>query len=578
MMRNVYIAAALILWCHVQAHAQNTTVQVEAHGAGEKASAYLERLIRRQGAPDEDSLEAVSDSIKAYYEKQGFFHAEVDSIVLQENRAHVFVTEGPRARFGRVSLSMYGSGTVPRFSEMFAELDGGPYSAAAVESRINDVLNEMEYSGFPLARIDLVQADADTGRGSITIDLAFSLSTGSPVRFSNQYTSGNTVTKKAVILRETRIKQGQLFSPARVAEARRNLVRLGFFDRVDEPEIVLYTDSAAVYWKVKEGKTSVIDGVIGFNPPDNERDTGYVTGKLQFTFNNFLGTGRYIDVRWEKLDELSQKMDLAFREPWIARLPVHAGAGFTQEIRDSTYIERAFDIQVSYAPSRLFSLAVSGGTRDVFPDSAGVLYHDIPETRTVFASAGIEYNTLDVINNPSKGVRYAAQYKTGSRYIAGPGFIADTASIGTRTVYRNFSVDVEIAWPFAGNHVLYLGLHHRDVSLGGSFVPLSDQIRFGGTTTLRGYDEDSFRGTSVAWLNAEYRLVTGFRSRIFLFADAGIYQRQEKDETQVRKFKAGFGAGLRFDTPLGVVGIDYGVAKGNSFSRGKIHIRVINTF
>jgi hypothetical protein len=40
----------------------------------------------------------------------------------------------------------------------------------------------------------------------------------------------------------------------------------------------------------------------------------------------------------------------------------------------------------------------------------------------------------------------------------------------------------------------------------------------------------------------------------------------------------GYGVGIRFETPLGIMGVDYGFGRGDSFSTGKIHFGIINSF
>ena len=40
----------------------------------------------------------------------------------------------------------------------------------------------------------------------------------------------------------------------------------------------------------------------------------------------------------------------------------------------------------------------------------------------------------------------------------------------------------------------------------------------------------------------------------------------------------GYGLGIRFDTPLGIMGVDYGLGKGDSFSEGKIHFGITSQF
>ena len=53
---------------------------------------------------------------------------------------------------------------------------------------------------------------------------------------------------------------------------------------------------------LEEGNSNTFDGVVGYVPAQNNEDKGYMTGRLEFLFRNLFGTGRFLDVFWEKKD------------------------------------------------------------------------------------------------------------------------------------------------------------------------------------------------------------------------------------------------------------------------------------
>jgi outer membrane translocation and assembly module TamA len=42
--------------------------------------------------------------------------------------------------------------------------------------------------------------------------------------------------------------------------------------------------------------------------------------------------------------------------------------------------------------------------------------------------------------------------------------------------------------------------------------------------------------------------------------------------------RIGYGAGARVDTPLGLIGVSLAFGKGDTFSSGKLHLRLVNEF
>ena len=95
----------------------------------------------------------------------------------------------------------------------------------------------------------------------------------------------------------------------------------------------------------------------------------------------------------------------------------------------------------------------------------------------------------------------------------------------------------------------------------GDRLQLTDLFWFGGSQSLRGYRENQFWGKVVAWANLEYRFILNRNSRLFIFSDWGFYQALD-NSVKDNQVLPGYGLGIRFETPLGIMGVDYGLGKG----------------
>ena len=105
--------------------------------------------------------------------------------------------------------------------------------------------------------------------------------------------TGNTSTKDYVIVRELRIEPGEVYSQVKVENLPSRLNKLRFFDPVPVPSFYIDSKNSGVLQiKVKERNTNNFDGVIGYIPPQNENESGYVTGLVNITLRNIFGTGR----------------------------------------------------------------------------------------------------------------------------------------------------------------------------------------------------------------------------------------------------------------------------------------------
>ena len=140
-------------------------------------------------------------------------------------------------------------------------------------------------------------------------------------------------------------------------------------------------------------------------------------------------------------------------------------------------------------------------------------------------------------------------------------------------------IGLDFFYSIFSRQVVALKLNGRELQ--GSFFEISDLFKLGGTNSLRGYREDQFLGSRVFWSNLEYRLLLARRTYTYLFFDTGYYLVKEDAARKVSKqeaFNIGYGLGLNIETSLGVIGVSFALAKGDSFTDGKIHFGLVSEF
>ena len=71
------------------------------------------------------------------------------------------------------------------------------------------------------------------------------------------------------------------------------------------------------------------------------------------------------------------------------------------------------------------------------------------------------------------------------------------------------------------------------------------------------------------------------RSYAFVFFDAGYYSIEADEDRGIAKNENlifGYGVGITVETAIGLFGVSFALADGDSFSEGKIHFGIINEF
>jgi outer membrane protein insertion porin family len=193
--------------------------------------------------------------------------------------------------------------------------------------------------------------------------------------------------------------------------------------------------------------------------------------------------------------------------------------------------------------------------------------------------AALRYDSTDDPINPRRGIFYMAAVETGRKNTDQAG--AARKNFSRDKIWVDFQYLLPVIWP----QVVSLAVHGRQVkSNAPPEILVTDQFRFGGATTLRGYREEQFRGARVAWSNLEYRYLLSRRTRAFVFFDAGYYSgfeyanAESPRPNEVENSVYAWGLGARVETPLGIIGVDYGLGKGDPLMNGKVHVSLVNSF
>jgi outer membrane protein insertion porin family len=511
----------------------------------------------------------------------GFPLGRVDSVRLRQadgSRSSdllLYIREGKPARFAGIKLEGVRILDAVSLLSLSGLGAGEPFTARALERGIVVLLKQYESVGYPFAKVEIQEIRFTESPTHEETNLTLRVEEGTAARISALSVEGNTTTRASVIERAAHFTPGDLYSGELPAKIKLRLERLQLFSSVSMPELFVGRDrSVGLLVKVTEGSPNRFDGILGYVPSGTSGGSGYVTGFVDVQFRNLFGTARQLSARWNRESHTSQEIALKYREPWIASLPVSAEGGYGQRKQDSTYVRESYDVALETTVAEALTIGFVAAGRKVTP-TAGFGQTVVGRSSTLSAGATVSYDSRDDRVTPTSGLRYGTEYRTGRKEIL-------TAVQGRKTEQSStqfLSFDLEYYLTPIRNQALAVLVSARDYR--SSAVDVGDLFRLGGANTLRGYREGQFLGSTIAWANLEYRLLTGQRSFAFAFLDLGYAAtpvRPEAGLTGDEFRRIGYGAGARVDTPLGLIGVSLAFGKGDTFSSGKLHLRLVNEF
>lgn len=518
---------------------------------------------------------------------KGYYFAVLDSSNIQIDStqqsvsASLYYTVGKRVTLQGTSL---GESSIPqslydRIDENLTGYKGKIYTPALANQLFADVLTKLENNGFPLAKVNTDNFQVSEKDNNILLDLKLQIEPGDSVKLAYLKFPKRPQDISPYLKRLLGFKNGQLYSHQKIANYRRILRRQEFIKTVEEP--VLAQDKDGNYFlqiNFEESPSTTLDGVVGYiPPPSTDPDaSGYFTGLLNVGVRNLFGGGRKFRIFWEKEDELSDAFEVNYREPYLLSLPLHATLGLQRLVRDTTYIEWQYQLDLEVPINETLSGFVNVSTRSVAPDSLASRQLRLPITESVITGSGIRWDTRNERLNPRSGVNLEVGFSLSRQENTGPAYLLAEDSLRKSVTLRRVRADIHTFLPTFKRQVFSNRLHLQFIESTGAELQLADQFWFGGATTLRGFRESQFSAKRAFWVNSEYRFLLGPQARFFVFTDNGYYSRNSPDKRE--DWLSSYGIGLRFGAPLGIVQVDFGLERGTPFREGKLHFRLINEF
>ncbi|MCL6519143.1 MAG: FtsQ-type POTRA domain-containing protein [Armatimonadetes bacterium] len=405
---------------------------------------------------------------------------------------------------------------------------------------------------------------------------------------------GNKKTKTYVILREMKLKPGDVFNGDVLAKDIMRIYDLGIFDRESpEPyrlEAGSDVDKVVVIIPVKELKTGEVSLGVGYSSK-----TGLV-GQARVSESNFRGRGQAVSILGEiGGSDNGNSYEVSFYEPWLdvkhTSLGVNVYSKFLYRFSsnvfgvngDDEYDERRKGGSVTL--SRPLS-EVSRGFVTLRSESV-----DIPEFSTlpaaVFRDGTVTSGTLRLTNDYRDSViePFTGNYISYAVELGKADLDAVASAVppllASNSTFAKYSIDFRRYISKGGPRTdvseqrRVLAIRLMAGSLSGD-VPFFEQYFVGGAETLRGYREDRFWGKNMFLLSTEYRFPLAPSLKGVAFVDYGDAWGADEQFLNINLFgtefaqhkdfspKVGYGVGIRVVTPIGLLRLDYGFSDEGS--------------
>ena len=393
---------------------------------------------------------------------------------------------------------------------------------------------------------------------------------------------GNVKTKDKVILREIRLKKGEPFNSTLARRSLNRIQNLGFFEDVN---MKLNPGRQPNAVEMEIDVVEMNTGTFGIGAGYSDAD-GFV-GMVSVGDKNFRGTGDSIMLRWEFGGEDNKNYEISYRKPWLDKKETSLGVtlyDFTNEYAD---YDRKGDEIARYDKKRVGQEVTLGRPQGEFVRHSVTLKHredkykkPINGYNTQYYEPSFDYKYYEMFHKwttaeerrdqnfgTTNSITYTRVYDSRDNIYdphAGKrnSYSFEWAGLGGDFKFEKISVDYRYYLPLPKNRVLAF-----DLAAGYAWgdMPLSQRFSVGGADTLRGYKDDQFRGNSMLRGTAEYRFPIRNKVQGVVFYDIGYaWDKRDQSNFDLSLMESGYGLGLRINSPLGPIKLDWGKGKQRS--------------
>jgi outer membrane protein insertion porin family len=504
---------------------------------------------KRKGIYDEELFKIDLRALEIFYRRNGYLDVRIDEPEVKvegdELIIKVKIDEGPRRWVRRIRIE---GCTI--FTE--AELIKG--LSTKVDEPINEetLIADKTYIRSRYAERGYIYAQVEPRFDSLSGTVTFHVKEGKPVRVGRITFSGNERTDESALRREMALKEREVFNATKLAESRVNLFRLGLFRsiRFDLEGVERESDVVNISVHLVERNSGSVNLSGGYSPAEGVRAT------FELSHRNLFGRARRFSTKL-RVGTLGNRYEIFYLEPWFLGTRTRGTARVFRE--DLEERENALATGVILGLTRKVKRANDVSLQYRYQILSG------PDFQTSISSVGAVFqrDTRDSFLDPCDGWlnELSAEYAGGLLRGQNSFFKLTGALRNYRCLLPSESgggYRLAYAWAIRAGYAKGLRATRQ--------IIIFERFKIGGANTVRGYREGVLgpsgegRGDIFFVGNLELRSWIYRFIGLSLFLDVGNIWGNLSDIRfdGLNTLEPAVGMGLRFNTPIGPLRLDYG--------------------
>ena len=430
----------------------------------------------------------------------------------------------------------------------------------SLEKTLEQISKSLSSSGYSFATVQLKNINPKNNN-QITADII--IEKGYERSLNEVKILGYKKFPKGFIKHFLKIKTQETFDIESIRSKMNLLDELSFVEQKRSAEVLFLKDTTSVYLYLKKLKSNRFDGFLGFGSNETTNEIEF-DGYLNLNLVNNLNFGESLNLNY-KSDEIDQKtINISFLMPYLFKTPLGSTINLNIFKKDSTFTtaQQSIDLHYNLNQNNRLGIGIQAEQSNVINNTLNSLVEDY---KSEFYEIHYNYKKRQKLDelNPIK-TQLDISLALGSRK-------------SNKTIkQRKISLRGSKIFNLNSKSSIFLKLHIEELQSDKYII--NELLRFGGITSIRGFQENSLFATRMGIICTEYRYRLSPDLFVNSVIDSGSFQNINNEYNQIYGF--GFGFGLL--TKSGILRMTYANGKTRNstfdFSNSKLHLSFTNIF
>ena len=282
-----------------------------------------------------------------------------------------------------------------------------------------------------------------------------------------------------------------------------------------------------------------------------QKDRWEYNGEIDAHFENVWGAMEKLIFKWIAIDSINQKFNFELHQPHLLNAEIGLILNSNYELVNNDYIQTKYELKVDLLNS-FYGSYYAGYTQGSINTTDNGLERGFISSNYKALAFMFNNNSLDDMIMPIKGSKIDSEFEIGE-------------DSEFENLYIQYRQDFEYYAPITKNLNSCFKFYGEYINVKDNNVGKAREIFFGGVNSLRGYDDNFFRSTSVAIPTFElhYNGINSFSSLIFF--ESGFSKNYNP--------KLSYGLGVKKITKNALINIEYAIPYKSSINEPKVHIK-----